>query len=119
MTSQGSLLEGGGKEVYLALCGGGEGMLSHTLLVPIPFGALQTVEPFGNSGASLAWGGLPLPLPRVPLQLPFPAPAQHTLTTLNKSSGGGYSWNPSSATHWLCDLELVPSLLSPFAHLKN
>lgn len=41
MTSQGSLWAAwgwGGKEVYLALCGGGEGMLSHTLLVPIPFG---------------------------------------------------------------------------------
>lgn len=47
MTSQGSLLAlrvGGGKEVYLALCGGGEGMLSHTLLVPVPFGLCKLLN---------------------------------------------------------------------------
>lgn len=96
---------GEGKRTIIAFVGEGKGCFPTTLLIPVPFGALQIDEPFGNSGTSQSVLDLPLPLPVVPIQLHVLLPTQHTLTMLNRSSADRYSRSPFPAIHWLCDLE--------------
>ena len=97
-------------------------MLALSFASSVPFGALQTDEPFGNSvGTSLTLGGpslSPCQWPQLNLiSCPNPAHPHHVKT---KPVGSyRYSWSPFSATHWLCGLEQDLSLHSPFAHLKN